>query len=170
MPGGSSVGSAAPAAPGGAGGIGARLGGGMGSLVSANALKHDGGSFFGALFDFSFTTFVTPKIVKVLYILGVLIVALYALVLLVIGLLGLVRGQVGAGLGMIVAAPVVFVLGLCYARVLLEVMVAIFRIAENTSDLSHNTQALLQHQQARAIAQQSASSGSAGKLSVADKI
>ena len=40
--------------------------------------------FIGSLFDFSFTSMVTPKIIKVLYVLSTLWTALVALVILVI--------------------------------------------------------------------------------------
>ena len=160
------AGGAVPVATAGASG-GARLGGGgmmggaMGGLVSSAGLKQGGGGFFGALFDFSFTSFVTPKIIKVLFILGVLVVSLYAIGMLLIGLFSMVRGAIGSGLGMLIVAPIIFVLGICYVRVLLEVMVAIFRIAENTSQLAQHTNALVQHQQAR-DAEKQKTSGAAG--------
>ncbi len=169
-PGGAMPGSGAMPAPMmGASAAAARLGGAMGGMVSSGALAAGGRGFFGSLFDFSFTSFVTPKIIKVLFILGVLVVSLYAVIMLGVGLLSMVQGRVGAGLGAILLAPIVFVLGLCYVRVLLELMVAIFRIAENTSQLAQHTTALLQHQQARAAEKQG---GSAGGSSVAaiDKI
>lgn len=151
----------------GASAAAARLGGAMSDMVSSGALSAGGRGFFGSLFDFSFTSFVTPKIIKVLFILGVLVVSLYAVIMLGVGLLSMVQGRVGAGLGAILLAPIVFVLGLCYVRVLLELMVAIFRIAENTSQLAQHTTALLQHQQARDAEKKQ---GSGSSVAAIDKV
>jgi hypothetical protein len=45
----------------------------------------DGTGFFGALFDFSFNTFVTPKIVKVVYILATFALGIAYVVLVLAG-------------------------------------------------------------------------------------
>lgn len=85
---------------------------------------------FGALFDLSFTRFVTISMIKVIYIL--------AMVMLVLGWLGLViagfaSGGFMAGLFMLVLGSIGVVLYLLMIRVGLEVIVVVFRIGENTS-------------------------------------
>ena len=81
-------------------------------------------SFFSALFDVSFSNFVTNRIIKVLYILALIGVTIGALVFLVTGL---TQGG-GAALLALIVAPLYFLLGLIYIRVLLEVIIVLFRI------------------------------------------
>jgi uncharacterized protein DUF4282 len=95
--------------------------------------------FFGSLFDVSFTSFVTIRIIKVIYIITLVLIGLAALVFIVAGF----ADSVGAGLFvLVVAAPLVSLLYVIYVRVLLEIVIAIFRIAENTA----NSVALLRAQ------------------------
>jgi len=89
-----------------------------------------GAGFFGALFDFSFTSFVTTKLVPVLY--GIVLVMI---LLSAIGLL--TRG--GAG---VIAAVFVLAFGVIYARVVMEVIVVFFRIAEHTRDTADAVRSL----------------------------
>lgn len=84
----------------------------------------------GALFDFSFSSFVTTKIVKVLYILGVALSAFIALIILVGGL---ASGSVFKALGGIILAPIAFLIYVLVCRIWLELVVVVFRIAENTA-------------------------------------
>lgn len=88
--------------------------------------------FFGVLFDFSFGEFLTVRIIKFLYILGIVFSGIYALIILVT-----LVGSAGVGglfLGLVLA-PVVFCVGVLMTRVWLEVLIVMFRIAENTSIL-----------------------------------
>ncbi len=84
----------------------------------------------GALFDFSFSTFVTTKIVKVLYVLGVALSALLALMILVGGLSS---DSVLMALVCIVLTPIAFLIYVLLCRIWLELVVVVFRIAENTA-------------------------------------
>jgi hypothetical protein len=87
--------------------------------------------FFGSLFDVSFTSFVTIRIIKVIYIITLVLIGVAALVFVVASF----ADSVGAGLFvLIIAAPLVSLLYVIYVRVLLEIVIAIFRIAENTGD------------------------------------
>jgi len=87
--------------------------------------------FFEVLFDFSFSEFVTVRIIKILYILGIIGSGIWGLVILG-GAFS--QGLGGAVLGLILA-PIVFCLGVLGARVYLEIVIVMFRIAENTSIL-----------------------------------
>ncbi len=85
--------------------------------------------FFGALFDLSFSEFITTKLIKVLYIL--------LLIVLVLGYVGLVISGFsnGAGTGllmMFIVGPIGVLLYLILIRVYLELIMVIFRIEENT--------------------------------------
>jgi len=111
--------------------------------------------FFASLFDFSFTSLVTTKIIKALYVISVIVIGLSSLGLVVgavhpraaagrVGLVCRTRGVVGAAtpgrapaglVVLIIVAPLVALLWLIYTRVILELFIALFRIAENTSEL-----------------------------------
>jgi hypothetical protein len=94
--------------------------------------------FLGSLFDFSFKSFVTPKIVTVLYVLFTLWTALVALVLLIIGFR---TGGLAGGLFMlIVIVPIYVLLTLGVYRVILEAFMVIFRIYEETKKISERGQ------------------------------
>ena len=88
--------------------------------------------FFGSLFDFSFTSFVTTKIVKFLYVLTVVLLGLGALVFVIASF----SSSAAAGLFMLfIGAPLAFLLYVIYTRVLLELFIAIFRIMETNTEL-----------------------------------
>lgn len=90
-------------------------------------------SFFGALFDFSFREFVTPQIVSVIYVVLTILSGVYALAAFIAFLTG--PGFLIA----IIVAPIIFIVSVLLNRVGLEIAVALFRIAQNTSDIARNT-------------------------------
>lgn len=92
-------------------------------------------SFFGALFDLSFTSFVTTKIIKVLFILAMVLVGIWSLAVL---FSGIAQGG-GAAVLALVLSPVMFLFGIVYARVLLEFIAVVFRIADHTATIAANT-------------------------------
>jgi len=85
----------------------------------------------GMLFDLSFTEFITTRIIKVLFIIGVAFAAIWAFVLIVGGF------SAGAGMGVLflILSPIVFLLLVLGARIWCELIIVVFRIAENTSRL-----------------------------------
>jgi uncharacterized membrane protein len=89
--------------------------------------------FFGALFDFSFSNFITTKLIKVLYILSIILAGLFALAILGAG----VAQGAGAGLFALIIAPVLFLFYVIIARVWMELIIVVFRIAENTRDIAN---------------------------------
>lgn len=89
--------------------------------------------FFGSLFDFSFTSFVTTKIIKVLYGLLIAGAVVFSLVLIV----GSFSDSPGAGVFMLViGAPLFFFIAVLYARVVLELIIVVFRIADHTAEIA----------------------------------
>ncbi|WP_041464154.1 DUF4282 domain-containing protein [Pelodictyon luteolum] len=92
------------------------------------------GSLMGKLFDFSFKEFITLQIIKYLYIMGIVFAAITALSTVGAGF-ATMQYSFWSGLGGILMAPVVFFLLLLIVRLLLEALVATFRIAENTTIL-----------------------------------
>ena len=92
--------------------------------------------FFTTLFDFSFSEFIVPKILKVLYGLGILGAAIVAIGFIVNGFGAGVLG----GIVMLILSPVIFVIGVILVRVYLEVVMVLFRIADNTAKIVQNKQ------------------------------
>jgi hypothetical protein len=90
--------------------------------------KPGGPGFFGRLFDVSMKSFITPSIVKVLFIIGIIVISLVSLGILIAGT------QSDGGGFLIVLAPLYWFVGVLYLRVVLEVIIVLFRIEENTRD------------------------------------
>jgi hypothetical protein len=87
--------------------------------------------FFSSLFDVSFTSFITTKIIKVVYVITLVLIGLAALVFIVAAF----AESISAGLFvLVIVAPLVSLLYVIYARVLLELVMAIFRIMEHTGE------------------------------------
>jgi hypothetical protein len=87
--------------------------------------------FFSSLFDLSFTSFVTTKIIKVIYVLSLILIALFALVFVVAAF----QDSTGAGLFvLVIAAPLGALLYTIYTRVILEFVIQDFRISELLRD------------------------------------
>lgn len=87
--------------------------------------------FFSKLFDFSFRDFITPTIVAILYGILIVIAGIGAIAL-------IVRGFSAAwylGVIALVLSPIVFLLYVIMFRVYLEIVVALIRIAQNTTDM-----------------------------------
>ena len=88
--------------------------------------------FVGSLFDLSFSEFVTTRIIKFLFVIGIIASGIGALAL-IIG--GFASHSAAFGILMLVLSPLVFLIYVILVRVYLEVLIVIFRIAENTSGL-----------------------------------
>jgi uncharacterized protein DUF4282 len=94
--------------------------------------------FIGSLFDFSFSSMVTPKIVKVLYVLFTIWTALIGLTILVIGFR---TGGVPGGLfTLIIVEPIFLLLTLGIYRVVLEAFMVIFRMYDELKQIRANTE------------------------------
>jgi hypothetical protein len=84
--------------------------------------------FLSALFDFSFTSFVTTRIIKVLYVLILVLVSLVALFYTIIAF----RLSPGFGvLVLVIGDPLYIIIVMAFWRLLLEAFVVLFRIAED---------------------------------------
>jgi Domain of unknown function (DUF4282) len=89
--------------------------------------------FFSSLFDFSFTSNVTPKLIKIIYGIVMVVSGLSALVVIAVSF------RANAVLGifvLLVIAPLIFLFYVIVYRVMLEVVMSVFRIAENTTRLA----------------------------------
>jgi hypothetical protein len=84
--------------------------------------------FLAALFDFRFTSFVTPRVVKVLYPLIMILTGLTALSFIDIAF----RASIGFGfVSLFILAPLFFLVVTAIYRILLEFFIVIFRVAED---------------------------------------
>ena len=85
-----------------------------------------------SIFDLSFSEFVTTRVIKVLFVLGIIVTGIYSIAFIVGGF------SQGAGKGFLalLLSPLVFLLGCLAARIYMELLMVIFRIAENTSKLA----------------------------------
>ncbi|MGA3220445.1 MAG: DUF4282 domain-containing protein [Acidimicrobiales bacterium] len=85
--------------------------------------------FFGSLFDISFKSIITPRIIKVLYVLAMIFIALITIVYIVVAF------NANAALGavtLLILGPLYFFFSLIWTRVALEFIMAVFAIQENT--------------------------------------
>ena len=87
--------------------------------------------FLGSIFDLSFTEFITIRIIKFLFILGIILAAIGTLLLIVTGF----SNGIGAGILSLVLSPLIFLVYVLLARVWCEMIIVMFRIAENTGRL-----------------------------------
>ena len=88
--------------------------------------------FVTALFDYSFTSFVTPKIIKILYVLATIVVSLVDTRA---GPRGLQQLEQRRNSTLVIAGPLFFLLSMIYARVFLELVIVFFRINGNVQEL-----------------------------------
>ena len=87
-----------------------------------------GKGFLSALFDFGFTSFVTPKVIKVLYTLITIGTVLSALVFTII----VFKANVAFGVAtLVIGDPLFILIVLAIYRVILEFFVVTFRVAED---------------------------------------
>lgn len=91
--------------------------------------------FLGSLFDLSFTEFITTRVIKVLFILAIIFSAIAAVAMIVSGFAG---GAI-SGIVLLIISPILFLVYVILARVWLELIIVIFRIAENTGRLAEQS-------------------------------
>ena len=91
----------------------------------------EGGALLALLFDFSFKRYLTPRLIRILYSLSLLAAVLSALAWMASGF----QEGVMRGLFTLVTGPVAFVIYVLTARVVMELVLAVFRIAEHIEKL-----------------------------------
>ncbi|WP_408926047.1 DUF4282 domain-containing protein [Corynebacterium sp. YSMAA1_1_F7] len=103
----------------------------------ANTTGVDKDGFFSALFDFSFTRYATPSVVKVLYVLLMIVVVLFLLLILIAGLAALTEDG-SAILVLLIGLPLAGLGGiawLAFYRVGLEVAISVIRTAQSVQSI-----------------------------------
>lgn len=88
--------------------------------------------FFAGLFDVSFGSLITPKVIKFVYVLSMIIIGLFALFLVGAAFSNSVAGGI---IVLLIVAPLLGLLYLIYVRVLLELVLVIFRILDTNTEL-----------------------------------
>lgn len=89
--------------------------------------------FFASLFDFSFSSFITPRLVKVLYVLMTIVVALWTLLFVLLAF----RSSKSFGfIALIILGPIFFVIMMIWVRVGVEAIIAFFRIQEDVAEIN----------------------------------
>src|SRR3954469_2709147 len=88
-----------------------------------------------ALFDLSFTRFLTISVIKFIYILGMVGIAIGYLGIIIAGF---ANGGFGGGLVAIIVGAILALIYLLMLRVWLELIVVIFRIGESTSAIARS--------------------------------
>ena len=84
--------------------------------------------FLGALFDFGFTSFVTPKIIKVLYVLVMIGTVVSSLAFTIV----VFKASAAFGIvALVFGDPLIILVVLAIVRIFLEFFVVIFRAAED---------------------------------------
>lgn len=95
----------------------------------------DARGFFSSLFDFSFSSFITTKILGIIYGIAMVGIALFTLIFIA----GAFRANAAAGLFMLlIGGPLFFLLYVIMTRVWLEFLAVVFRIAENVGDIARS--------------------------------
>ena len=88
--------------------------------------------FLGRLFDFSFGEFITPTIIKLLFGLSIFFSGLY--------MVSMIWGAFGTsttyGIVALILSPLLFLLFVIIAKVYLEIIIILFRIAADVKDLT----------------------------------
>ena len=93
--------------------------------------------FIRTMFDFSFSQFVTTKVIKFLLVIAMILAAIIAISV-------IVSGFVAAwwkGLIVLILSPVIYLLIMLVFRIYLELIIVIFRIAENLVSIKENLSA-----------------------------
>ena len=98
------------------------------AVIDASQSTKQAKNFVSSLFDFSFTSFITIKLIKAFYLLAMVIAAVLSLM----AIAAAFNLNSGAGVLALILSPVVFLLVLTYARVTLELIIVFFQIEAHT--------------------------------------
>lgn len=96
-------------------------------------MQSEAKGFFASLFDLSFSSLVTTKIIKVLYVITLVLIGLGYIVF----TLSAFSADPAAGaLVLFILGPLVALFYVVYARVFLEIVIALFRIMESNVEMA----------------------------------
>jgi hypothetical protein len=89
--------------------------------------------FFASLFDVSFSSLITTKVIKVVYVISMIVIGLAALVFIIAAAASDSGG--GSVVFALIITPIFALLYLIYTRIILEVIIVLFRIMETNVEL-----------------------------------
>ena len=89
--------------------------------------------FFASLFDISFSSLITTKVIKVVYVISMIVIGLAGLVFIIAAAAS--DDGAGAAIFAIIVVPIFALLYLIYTRIILEVIIVLFRIMESNFEL-----------------------------------
>jgi hypothetical protein len=96
---------------------------------AADVARYDTKGFFGALFDYSFMTYVTPKVVKIVYIIATVLIALGWLIFLIAAF----NYSVWSGILFLLFGWILALVYLALVRITLEFYQAIVSVSEKVN-------------------------------------
>ncbi len=91
------------------------------------SVASDSSGFISALFDFTFTRFVTPMLVRFVYLLATVVLAVTWLTALISGF----YANVGAGLFVLIIGPIIVIIYLALIRMTLEFYLSVVRMSQD---------------------------------------
>jgi hypothetical protein len=100
---------------------------------AANVARSDTRGFFGALFDYSFTHYVTPKVVKIIYVIVTVLILLFYVIGLIAAIVALFNDAFWGGLGFILFGWIIAIVYLALARITLEFYLAVVSVSEKVN-------------------------------------
>lgn len=92
--------------------------------------------FFSSLFDTSFSSLIVTRVIKVAYVIAIVVISLEAVGALIAAL---ATKEVGAIVATIILIPIVWLVSLIWIRILLELVIVIFRIGEDVRRISQSS-------------------------------
>jgi hypothetical protein len=89
--------------------------------------------FFSSLFDTNFSSLIVTRVIKVAYVIAIVLISLEAVGALIAAL---ATKKAGAVVAAIILIPIVWLVTLIWIRILLELVIIIFRIGEDVRQIS----------------------------------
>lgn len=88
-------------------------------------------SFISSLFDFTFTSYVTPKFLKFLFVVGIIVAILATIVAIITGFMS----HIAIGVIVLILSPIIFFLYVLFVRIYIELVMILFRIQADVAKL-----------------------------------
>ncbi|HZW37422.1 MAG: DUF4282 domain-containing protein [Deltaproteobacteria bacterium] len=99
-------------------------------------MEDNGKGLIESVFDISFKTLVTPRVIKILYALSIVAAGFLSIVLVIDGF----SESTGKGfLSLFFVAPLVFLILVISSRIVYELAIVVFRISDHTAEIARNT-------------------------------
>jgi len=93
----------------------------------AKKTVYDAKGFIGSLFDFTFSSFITVKLVRFLFGAGIILGGLGVIITIITSF----SQSIASGLLSLIISPIAYLLGIIALRIWLELVIIMFKIEEN---------------------------------------